>query len=314
LRHEAPDVLELDSPYLAALAALSLGQQPGVVRTLFWHSDHVDTLLVPALARGLGRHSAELLGQPFWSVLAALGRRCDATLVASRWQAEKLRRRGFLRVEHVPFGVDKRAFDRGASSATRRRELVGSGPANATLLIGVGRLSPEKQWDVVLEAFFALRQARTAVLVLFGEGPEHARLAERIRGRDDVRLLGFESDPARLASALASADALVHGCPYETFGLGVAEAVSAGLPVVVPDAGGAAEHAEGPSAETYAAGSAPACAAALERLLSRDPELVRSAARAASSHVLSVEQHFARVVELYRELLRERRRIPAEAG
>jgi alpha-1,6-mannosyltransferase len=314
LRSEAPDVLELDSPYLAALAALSLGPQPGVVRTLFWHSDHVDTLLTPALARRLGQGSAELLAQPFWSVLAALGRRCDATLVASRWQTEKLRRRGFARVEHVPFGVDKRVFDPGASSATRRRELVGSAPADATLLVGLGRLSPEKRWDVVLEAFFALRQARSAVLVLFGEGPEHARLAERIRGHDDVRLLGFESDPARLASALASADALVHGCPYETFGLGVAEAVSAGLPVVVPDAGGAAEHAEGPSAETYAAGSAPACAAALERLLSRDPELVRSAARAASSRVRSVEQHFAQVVELYRELRAERRRIPAEAG
>jgi alpha-1,6-mannosyltransferase len=94
----------------------------------------------------------------------------------------------------------------------------------------------------------------------------------------------------------------------------VAEAVSAGLPVVVPDAGGAREHADGPSVETYAAGSAQACAAALERLLSRDPEQVLSAARDASSRVLSVEQHFARVVELYRELLRERSRVPVEAG
>jgi alpha-1,6-mannosyltransferase len=252
--------------------------------------------------------------QPFWSVLAALGRRCDATLVASRWQADKLRREGFGRVEHVPFGVDKRAFNPEASSASRRRELVGRDSEDATLLVGLGRLSPEKQWDIVLEAFFALRRTHSAVLVLFGEGPEHARITERIRARDDVRLVGFEPDPARLGSALASADVLVHGCPYETFGLGVAEAVSAGLPVVVPDAGGAGEHADGPSVETYAGGSASACAAAIERLLSRDPGLVSSAARAASSRVLSVEQHFARVVELYRELLEERRRMPAETG
>ena len=40
-----------------------------------------------------------------------------------------------------------------------------------------------------------------------------------------VRFVGFETDRATLASALASADVLVHGCPYETFGLGVAEAM-----------------------------------------------------------------------------------------
>jgi alpha-1,6-mannosyltransferase len=314
IRREAPDVVELNSPYLAALGALSLGREPRALRTLFWHSDHVDTILTPELVRRLGHQAAELCTRPFWSALGALSRRCDATFAASRWQAEKLRCRGFPRVVEVPFGVDKRAFDPGARSAARRRELIGPGPENAMLLVGLGRLSREKHWDVVLEAFFAWRGTQTAVLVIFGEGPERARLARQIGARDDVRLLGFESDPVRLGSALASADALVHGCPYETFGLGVAEAVSAGLPVVVPDAGGAAELAEGPSAETYEAGSAAGCSAALERLLSRDPELVRQAARAAANRVRSVEQHFSRVVEVYRELLAERRRVRVEAN
>ena len=52
--------------------------------------------------------------------------------------------------------------------------------------------------------------------------------------------LGSSRTGSRLAAALASADVLVHGCPYETFGLGVAEAVACGLPVVVPDARGRA--------------------------------------------------------------------------
>ena len=52
-----------------------------------------------------------------------------------------------------------------------------------------------------------------------------------------VRFTGFEKRREALASALASADVLVHGCPFETFGLGVAEAVACGLPVVAPDEG-----------------------------------------------------------------------------
>jgi alpha-1,6-mannosyltransferase len=119
-----------------------------------------------------------------------------------------------------------------------------------------------------------------------------------------VRFAGFEVDRARLASALASADALVHGCPYETYGLGIAEAVACGVPVVVPDRGGAAERADPSCGEHYASLDVHACAEAIRRLLERDAGELRQRALEAAARVPTLEQHFGRVVEVYDDLLR----------
>ena len=114
-------------------------------------------------------------------------------------------------------------------------------------------------------------------------------------------------DRAKLAAALASADVLVHGCPYETFGFAVAEAMSVGLPVVVPDAGGANELADDGSAERYPAGDAGAAAKAIARMLDRatlDRDGVRASAARAAARLPSVREQFERTYDAYADLLR----------
>src|SRR5262249_42325343 len=153
---------------------------------------------------------------------------------------EKLRGRGVPRVELAPFGVDKALFAPQARSEEVRREILGA-RAGARILLGIGRFAIEKRWDVVLDAYERARASGVdAVLVLFGDGPERAAMQARVARMPpmvagDVMFRGFDRDRARLAAALASADLLVHGCPYETFGLGLAEAKSAGLPLIAPD-------------------------------------------------------------------------------
>ena len=146
--------------------------------------------------------------------------------------------------------------------------------------------------------------AASPILVLFGDGPDRARLERR--APPGVRFLGFEQDRARLGQLLAAADVLVHGCPYETYGLGVAEAVACGLPVVVPNAGGAAESADPSTAETYRSLDAAACAAAIQRLLARNPAELRARALEAALRVPTIERHFATVLATYDALLHER--------
>jgi alpha-1,6-mannosyltransferase len=122
-------------------------------------------------------------------------------------------------------------------------------------------------------------------------------------------LAGFERDRGRLAAAVASADALVHGCPHETFGLGVAEALATGLPVVVPDAGGAAEVADAACSEVYATGDARACARAVTSILARVARgraELSAAAVAAAARVPTIEAQFAHAYEVYSELLSSR--------
>jgi alpha-1,6-mannosyltransferase len=300
-----PDVLEAHSPYLAMAAVVACGRA-APVRTAFWHADHIGTYVEPAVARVLGGSAATRVSAPLWQGVRALLGPFDATFVAGRIQAERLRAAGVPGVVHVPFGVDARAFRPRAPDHASRHELFPGVPEGTLVFVGVGRFAFEKRWDVVLDAFERVRARRPAVLVLFGDGPERGRL--EALASPAVRFAGFERDRTRLARSLAAADFLLHGCPYETYGLGVAEAVSCGLPVIAPDAGGAADSVDAASGETYRSLDAASGAAAVERLLARDPAGLRADALEASLRVPTMEQHYGEVLATYDILLRERAR------
>jgi alpha-1,6-mannosyltransferase len=108
---------------------------------------------------------------------------------------------------------------------------------------------------------------------------------------------------------MASADALIHGCEAETFGLVAAEALASGLPLVVPDRGGCFDLADPAVAETYVANDSRAAAAAIRRLFARDPQALREAVLAASAEVRSDRQHFEGLFGLYAGL--GARRVPS---
>jgi alpha-1,6-mannosyltransferase len=308
VERERPDVLGIHSPYVAAAAAISVPRDYFGARVFTWHSDFIDTYLRVMLEKHASPRLASAALEPLWAMVRGIARACDATFVASRWQAEKLTSHGIERVVQVPFGIERGMFSAAKRSAERRRALLGPGRESWSLLVGIGRFAVEKRWDVVIEAFVKLRASKTAVLVLLGDGPERAEMEGLVKGRDDVVFLGFERDRARLAEALASADALVHGCPYETFGLSIAEAMSCGLPVVVPDEGGAAEMVDDASGETYASLDPDDCARAITRVLARDASALRQGALDAASRLPDVREQFAKTFDAYRALLPEARR------
>jgi alpha-1,6-mannosyltransferase len=324
---ERPDVLEVHSPYLAALGVMRAKRAHYGVRTFQWHSDFIDTyagVLEARLARDLPMLSARTWSRgiggatrPLWGLVRSIARRCDATLVASDWQVDKLREHDVPRVVRVPFGIERDVFRPDARSYEGRRELLAlashdTRSDDASILVGVGRFAVEKRWDVVIDAFLRLRErtpTRDMILVLIGDGPERERMTARAAGCPDIVMPGFVKGRDALARMLASADALVHGCPFETFGLSIAEAMSCGLPAVVPDEGGAAEmHVDG-AGERYAALDVDACVRATERLLdrvARDPAPVRAAAARAAGRLPNVVEQFEGQIGLYRELLERR--------
>jgi alpha-1,6-mannosyltransferase len=268
-----------------------------------------------------------LVTRPLWSLVRAISGRCDATLVASTWQVQKLTEHDIPKLFFHPFGIERDIFRDGARSLDVRRELLalagrddGASTFDVRILVGVGRFAIEKRWDVVIDAFLRVRaRGHDAILVLFGDGPERTRMVERTRGHHhakDIVFPGFTKDRGELAASLASADMLVHACPFETFGLSIAEAMSCGLPVVVPDSGGAAEMHDASSGEQYASGDSAACASAIERLLERlrrHGEDLRLAATRRAARLPSVREQFERQIALYTELL-SRRRTPPHAN
>jgi alpha-1,6-mannosyltransferase len=302
---ERPDVLEVHSPYMAALGALRA--PTGAVRTFQWHSDFIDTyggVLASALPR-VPHGAIRIATSPLWSLVRAIARRSAATLVASKWQVRKLEAHGVPNVVHRPFGIEKDIFQPSRRDEALRASLLEGRDPRTVILAAVGRFAIEKRWDVVIDAFHVVRRERPAVLVFFGDGPERGRMEVRAAGAD-VRFEGFTKSRVDLARALASADALVHGCPFETFGLSIAEAMSAGLPAVVPDDGGAAEMHDPESGEIYRAGDAEACARAVLRLLARDRASVRDAAVRAAGKLPSVREQFEAQVAFYGELSKRR--------
>jgi alpha-1,6-mannosyltransferase len=274
---ERPTVVEIHSPYVAAMGAMMAPRKTFGVRTFVWHSDFIDTyervLHVPI---------------PLWGWVRKIARACDAVFCSSVWQTQKLARHG-VTAEHLPFGVDKDVF--------RPRERR---PHQKKILVAVGRLAIEKRFDVVVDAMGRLPDA---TLVVYGDGPERARLEKR--APKNVQFAGFSKDKEKLAEAIGNADALVHGCPHETFGIAIAETIACGTPVVVPDEGGAAELAAPAFSETYRAGDVEGCAAAVKRLLARDAHHeMRDAARAAGSSILSTREHVEMLVARYEALVR----------
>jgi len=107
----------------------------------------------------------------------------------------------------------------------------------APLALALGRLHPNKGFDLLLEA---LAIAREVHLWIAGDGPLRVKL-ERLAGQlgvgERVRFLGWRDDVAAL---LARADLLVCPSLHEPLGNVVIEAWSAGLPVVATASDGPA--------------------------------------------------------------------------
>ncbi|MDX2191928.1 MAG: glycosyltransferase [Gemmatimonadales bacterium] len=108
-------------------------------------------------------------------------------------------------------------------------------------LVAVARLSAQKRLHLALEALAVLGRVRPGlVLTILGDGPERDRLARRaaeLGVAERVRWLP-EAPRAAVADVLATADLFLAPGRDEGFGLSAAEALVAGVPVVVCRDGG----------------------------------------------------------------------------
>jgi alpha-1,6-mannosyltransferase len=189
----------------------------------------------------------------------------DAHVANSAYTAGELQAAGAAAAV-CGMGVDATTFLQASRDDAWRSHLLetAGGTATSVLVLYAGRLSPEKHLDLLVHAVgHAAHRDRAPDLrlVLAGEGPDATRIETLARavapGR--VRLIGNVSDRAALATLYASADVFAHPNHREPFGIGPLEAMAAGVPVVVPDAGGVRTYASdgnawlaAPEAATFA--------------------------------------------------------------
>ena len=311
LDREAPDLVEGSSPWSGGWF---VARWPGnAVKTFIFHQDPVAVYPQTLLGRRLGADRVDRMFGWYWAYLRSLGAHFDATVVSGNWLAEKLGRFGLPRAEAVPFGIDKAQFSPSRRDPAVRKRLLeccGLGE-DASLLITISRFHPEKRLGTLLAGFARASATRPMGLVIYGDGPLRGWLARKAAQVPGVHVAGFVTDRDELATSLASADAMLHGSAAETYGLVVAEAICSGLPIIVPNQGGAADLADPAYAETYAPGDAAECAVAIDALCDRDRDaLVAGCARAAQHEVGTMDDHFDRLFALYERLISERRARP----
>ena len=108
-------------------------------------------------------------------------------------------------------------------------------PGEPPVVLGVGRLAPQKDFSLLLRAFAAMRAKTDCRLVIIGEGPERARLealATELGVSADVELPGFRTNPY---SYMARASLFVLSSRYEGLPNVLIEAQACGVPVLATD-------------------------------------------------------------------------------
>ncbi len=305
---ERPDLVEASSPWrTAGIVADWQGPAP---RTLIMHADPLAAYAYRWFGKVGSREAIDQGFEFFWRYLRRLGSKFDQVISANENLSSRLREGGVQGVTTIPMGVDPGIFSPTLRNPAIRRDLLarcGLGE-DATLLLGVGRHSAEKRWPMIVDACIMAGHSRPMGLVLLGDGRGRDKLVRHIGGNPHIHLLAPISERALLAEVMASADTLIHGCEAETFGLVAAEAAASGLPLIVPNEGGASDMVTPETGETYEAGNTNAAAEAILRLAARDRTALLAAAQRNAINVRTIDQHFEALFKSYYGLTREQRR------
>lgn len=238
----APDVIEASSPWTSP--SMVARWQGHALRSLVMHADPLSAYAYRWFGGVATRDQIDRRFDWFWRHLRKLDDQFDMVVSASRSLSDRLHGGGLGKVVTVPMGVEPGLFSPALrDEGLRARLLARCGlPVDATLLIGLGRHAPEKRWPMVIDATVAAGYQRRVGLVLFGDGRDRARVVRAAANNPHIHLAAPVTDRRELAPIFASADALVHGCEAETFCMVAAEARASGLPLIVPDEGGAGDQ------------------------------------------------------------------------
>jgi glycosyltransferase involved in cell wall biosynthesis len=205
-------------------------------------------------------------------------------------------------------GIDITDFsklDRATERATARMEL--GIPQNATVLISVAVLRPEKGIDCMLEALPSILDSYSnAYYLIVGEGPRRqeweARAAE-LGIHDHVIFTGLRRDVPRL---LAASDIFVLPSLTEALPTVLAEAMASRLPIIATSVGGVAEMVEeGASGYVLEPQDVPALTRACNHLLDSPDTRGAMAERGWQivNQKFSIQAHVENLRQLYLELI-----------
>jgi glycosyltransferase involved in cell wall biosynthesis len=217
-----PDIIHLVDPVILGATGLAAGHLLHKPLVSSYHTN---------LAAYCEHFGFSLLKEPMWLYNRFIHNQCAMTFCPSPSTAAMLRLQGFEHLRIWPRGVDAALFSPARRSAELRAAWLKDRvrPENKALLLYVGRVSWEKNLNLLIQAYQQMDHDHCH-LVIVGDGPALAEVQLKLAGLP-VSFTGYLSGE-QLATAYASADIFAFPSTTETFGQVVLEAMASGLPVV----------------------------------------------------------------------------------
>lgn len=220
-QHERPDLVHIATEGPLGYSALRTAKALGLPVTSSLHTNFHTYMTF---------YRVGWLAAPVMRYLKWFHNRTACTFIPTEPQAETLGACGFDRLLVLGRGVDTALFNperRDTALRTEWRKQAGLAAGDEpTVALHVGRLAPEKNLDLLLQTFNAMRVAQPDMIgVVVGDGPERARLEKALPW---VIFTGMQRGE-QLARHYASADLFIFPSQTETFGNVLLEAMACGL-------------------------------------------------------------------------------------
>jgi glycosyltransferase involved in cell wall biosynthesis len=225
-----PDLVHVATEFSLGRCGRAYALRTGVPLVSSFHTDF------PLYLR---KYGLAWLEPAAWRYLRRFHGAARRTFCPSRATLAKLRAWGFTNLCVWGRGVTPvTAAAPGEVARTRRKYRL----LRKTTLLYVGRLSREKDLDVLFAAFARLNRQGLedqVRLLVVGDGPLRGVL--EAQAPPNATFTGYLRG-AELAAVYAAADVFAFPSTSETYGNVILEAMSAGLPVVAPASGGITEN------------------------------------------------------------------------
>ena len=290
LQDELPNVVEVDCAYFLGKVAADTLRLRNVPVVGFYHV-HLPTFIARPRVSRFGSRVSRDVERLAWRYVRYCNRHCDRLIVTSRDIHQRLTAEGFTKLDYVPLGVNLDLFrpdDNG-----RNRPVT---------LLYVGRLSHEKDLDVLVDAFKLLTSRGDYRLHIVGEGPLRGRLERQAAGDPRITFLGSLEYGEDLARVYAGADVFTLPSPNETFNLAVLEALASGIPVVAARQGGPVDLVRRGFGALAEPGNAADLAAKIEKVVAENTGSMRKCRQYVEQN-FSWERTFKRLLSIYGEVI-----------
>lgn len=230
------------------------------------------------------------------------------TIAVSNYVGQQLSKEGYPleRLSTIHNGIDVSKFV--AQPKVDTKEVLGL-PQDSFLFATVGSLIYDKGMDRIITAIQSLNMDNANVhLLVVGDGPlrcELERMAKTLYVENKVHFIGVQNN---VVGWLKGCDAFVSGSRREAFGLAIAEATLADIPVVAPREGGIPEFIHHGTTGLLYPNHGTAPLTKMMAVVVEHQQFGKQLSRRARKHIaenFNIELSSRKVFQVYKQLLVE---------